>query len=73
MKIVRTFNYSGRYAAELENGQYLLAENSMELLLCEKVPEGYKVIKSGIIGGIMMRTAEDFKWCVEHLQKKNLS
>jgi hypothetical protein len=26
-----------------------------------------KVIKSGIIGGIMMRTEEDFKWCVENM------
>lgn len=65
MKIKRITDYKGRYCAELENGQYVLSNGSFELLLCEKVPEGMKVIESGIVGGIMMRTEEDFRFCVE--------
>lgn len=59
--------YKDRFCAELENGQYVLSNGSMELLLCEKVDLGMKVIKSGLIGGKMMRTIDDFRWCVEHL------
>lgn len=66
MKIKSITNYKGRHCAELENGQFMLSNGSMELLLCEKVAEGMKVIKSGIIGGIMMRNEEDFRWCVEN-------
>ena len=51
---------------EIENGNYVLSNGRMELIICEKVAEGMKVIKSGIIGGIMMLTEDDFKWCVEH-------
>ena len=60
--------YKGRYCAELENGQYVLSNGTMELILCDKVPEGMKVVKSGIIGGIMMKSEADFKWCVENLK-----
>ena len=60
--------YKGRFCAELENGQFILSNSSMELLLCEKVESGLKVIKSGIVPGIMMRTQGDFIWCVEHLE-----
>lgn len=66
MKIKKTFNHHGRYAAELENGKYMLSDGSMYLLLCEKVTEGFKVIRSGIVAGIMMKTEEDFIWCVEN-------
>lgn len=59
-------NYKGRFCIELENGDYMLSSGSMELILCEKVVEGMKIKKCGIVGGIMMRTEEDFKWCVEH-------
>lgn len=59
-------NYKGRYCVEIENGNYVLSNGRMELIICEKVAEGMKVIKSGIIGGIMMLTEDDFKWCVEH-------
>ena len=62
-------NYKGRFCIELSNGNYALSNGSMELIICEKVAEGMKVIKSGIIGGIMMRTEEDFKWCVEHMSE----
>lgn len=67
MKIKNITMYKGRFCAELENKQFILSNGSMELLLCEKVDSGMKVIESGIIGGIMMRTKEDFKYCVEHL------
>ncbi len=66
MKAIETFTYKGRFACRLEDGRYMLSNGSMSMLLCEKVPEGYRVLKSGIIGGIMMKTMEDFLWCVEH-------
>lgn len=66
-KIKKITNYKGRFCAEMEDGKYYLSNGSMELVLCEKVPDGMKVIKGGIVGGIMMRTEEDFRWCVEHL------
>ena len=70
MKIKKITNYKGRFCAELENGNFVLNDGSMHLLLCEKVAEGMKVLNSGIVGGIMMRTEEDFKWCVENMSEK---
>ena len=70
MKIKKITNYKGRFCAELENGKSVLNDGSMHLILCEKVAEGMKVLESGIIGGIMMRTEEDFKWCVENMREK---
>jgi IMP cyclohydrolase len=67
MKIKAITNYKGRFCAELENGNFVLSNGSMELLLCEKVESGMKVIKADIVAGIMMRTEEDFKWAVEHM------
>lgn len=67
MKIKKITNYKGRFCAELENGEFILSNGSMELLRCEKVKEGMKVLENGIIGGIMMRTTDDFQWAVEHL------
>jgi hypothetical protein len=67
MKIKEITNYKGRFCAELENGEYILSNGSMELIRCEKVAEGMRVLESGIIGGIMMRTTDDFRWAVEHL------
>jgi len=66
MKIKEITNYQGRYCAELEDGRYILSNGSMELMECEKVPDGMKVIKAGIVGGIMMRNEDDFRWCVEN-------
>lgn len=62
-------NYKGHYCIELGNGNYMLSNGSMELMLCEKVAEGMKVVESGIVGGIMMKNKEDFKWCVENLAR----
>ena len=70
MKIKKITNYKGRFCAELENGKFVLNDGSMHLILCEKVAEGMKVLESGIIGGIMMRTEEDFKWRVENMSEK---
>ena len=70
MKIKRITNYKGRFCAELENGNFVLNDGSMYLLLCEKVAEGMKVLNSGIVGGIMMRTEKDFKWCVENMRER---
>ena len=70
MKIKKITNYKGRFCAELENGKFVLNDGSTHLLLCEKVAEGMKVLNSGIIGGIMMRNEEDFKWCVENMRER---
>lgn len=67
MKIKKITNYKGRFCAELENGEYILSNGSMELLRCKKVEKGMEVLESGIIGGIMMRTTDEFRWAVEHL------
>lgn len=71
MKTTERFIYKGRYACRLEDGRYMLSDGSMEMLLCEKAGEGFKVIRSGIVGGIMMRTMEDFIWCVENRKENN--
>jgi hypothetical protein len=65
--------YKDRYCAELTNGKYILSAGMMELLLCEKVEGGMKVIKAGIVGGIMMKNEDDFRWCVEHLDEASLA
>lgn len=65
--------YKGRYCAELESGNYMLSNGSMEMMLCEKVPQGFKVKQTGIVGGIMVRTEEDFRWCVENYNTKTPS
>ena len=41
----------------------------MELLLYEPVNEGMKVVRCGIVAGEMMRTEEDFRWCVENYKE----
>ena len=64
-KIKEITNYKGRFCAELENGKYVLSNGTFELALCEKVPQGMKVIKAGIVGGMMMRNEEEFRKCVE--------
>ena len=69
MGIKRITNYKGRFCAELENGNFVLNDGSMHLILCEKVAEGMKVLDYGILSGKMMRTEEDFKWCVENMNE----
>ena len=71
MKTTERFIYKGRYACRLQDGRYMLSDGSMEMLLCEKVGEGFKVINSGIVGGIMMRSMEDFIWYVENWKENN--
>lgn len=66
-KIVSISNYKGMRCAELNNGEYIIQANMFELVRCERVTEGMKVIQHGIVGGIMMKTEEDFRWCVEHI------
>lgn len=70
MGIKRITNYKGRFCAELENGKFVLNDGSMHLILCEKVVEGMKVLDYGIVSGKMMRTEEDFKWCVENMSER---
>lgn len=70
MGIKRITNYKGRFCAELENGKFVLNDGSMQLILCEKVAKGMKVLDYGIVSGKMMRTEEDFKWCVENMSER---
>lgn len=65
-KIKQITNYKGRYCAELENGQFVLSDGSMGLLLCEKADEGLKVIDADYVCGIMSKSEEDFRWNVEN-------
>ena len=65
-KIKEITNYKGRYCAELENGQFVLSNGSMGLLLCEKVAEGMKVINADYVCGMMSKSEEDFRWNVEN-------
>lgn len=65
-KIKAVSRYKGRFCAELHNGKFVLSDGLMELLLCEKVSDGMKVIAHGIIGGTLMRNEEEFRWCVEN-------
>lgn len=66
-KIKEITNYKGRYCAELESGEFILSDGSMYLIKCKKVQQGMKVVESDIVGGIMMKTEDDFRWCVKHL------
>ena len=68
-KVKRISKYKGRFCAELENGKFVLNDGSMHLIICEKVAEGMKVVKCDIVSGKMMRTEEDFKWCVETMSE----
>lgn len=71
MKIKKITKFNGsRFCAELENGKFVLNDGSMHLLLCEKVDKGMKVLVSDIVAGIMMRTEEDFRWCVENMSER---
>lgn len=65
MKITDSFTYKGRFACQLENGLFLISDGTMEMALCKKVKNGYLVIRSGILGGMMMRTMEEFLKCAE--------
>ena len=70
-KIKQITNYKGRYCAELENGLFVLSNGSMGLALCEKVPEGMKVINTNYVCGMMSKSEEDFRWNVENTDFSN--
>ena len=65
-KIENITNYKGHFCARLDNGKYVINNGSIELAVCEKEGDRLKVIKTGIVGGIMMRNEEEFRWCVKH-------
>ena len=50
----------------------MVSDGSMELLLCEPVNDGMKVVRCGIVAGKMMRTEEDFRWCVENYKENGI-
>ena len=65
MKATHHFKHKGRFACRLENGLYLLSQDTMRMALCEKVQVGFKVIREDLIGGTMMRTTDEFLECAE--------
>ena len=65
MEIKNSFIYKGRYACRLENGLFLMSADSMHIILCRKVDEGYKVIQGDIVGGMMIRNMNEFLTCAE--------
>lgn len=69
MKIEAITRTHGRWCAWLEDGRAMVSDGSMELLLCEPVNEGMKVVRCGIVAGKMMHTEEDFRWCVENYKE----
>ncbi len=69
MKIKTITRYKGRWCAWLEDGRAMVFDGSMEMLLCEPVNEGMKVVRCGIVAGMMIRTMEDFRWCVENYRE----
>ena len=69
MKIDAITRSHGRWYAWLEDGRAMVSDGTMELLLYEPVNEGMKVVRCGIVAGKMMRTEEDFRWCVENYKE----
>lgn len=69
MDIERITTYKGRFCAYLKDGRAMLANGTMHLMLCEPVDSGMKVIEPDIVAGIMMRTEDDFRVCVENYQE----
>ena len=66
IKILNITKYKGHFCAELADGRYVIDNGSMELAVCKRTGPGLKVVETGIVGGRMMRTEDDFRWCVEH-------
>ena len=69
MKIKTITRYKGRWCAWLEDGRAMVSDGPMEMLLCEPVNEGMKVVRCEIVAGMMIRTMEDFRWCVENYRE----
>ena len=61
----------GTLVADLGNGKYVAKANTMELAICTKVAEGYKVEKC-VIAGFMMRDHDDFLDASECLKESEL-
>lgn len=69
MDIERITTYNGRFCAYLKDGRAMLSNGAMHLMLCEPVDGGMRVIEPDIVAGIMMRTENDFRFCVENYQE----
>ena len=59
----------GNLIAKMENGWYVVQINSMELAICDKVKEGYKIVKT-VVSGKMMREHNDFVFAAQHISDK---
>ena len=62
----------GTLLANVGNGKYVAKANTMELAICSKVEEGYKVEKL-VMAGFMMREHKDFIDAVNCLTKKEIA
>lgn len=69
MGIERITTYKRRFCAYLKDGRAMLANGSMHLMLCEPVDTGMRVIEPCIVAGMMMRTEDDFRFCVENYKE----
>ena len=61
----------GTLLANIGNGKYVAKANTMELAICSKVKEGYKVEKCVMVG-FMMREHKDFIDAVNCLTEKEI-
>ena len=62
----------GTLLANVGNGKYIAKANAMELAICSKVKEGYKVEKC-VMAGLMMREHKDFIIAVNSLTEKEIA
>lgn len=61
----------GTLLANVGNGKYVAKANTMELAICSKVKEGYKVEKC-VMAGFMMREHKDFIDAVNNLTEEEI-
>ena len=72
MKIIRLVTSSrGHLLACIGGGLYVSQVSSMELAVCKKVKEGYRIIKT-VLAGFVMKEHNDFVRAVEILKEKDL-
>lgn len=69
-KIVRIFDYKGRFSAEIDDGRYYLSNGSMHILLCSKTNDGRFKVESNLVAGIMIKNSDDFEFCVSSIIKE---
>ena len=61
----------GSILADIGDGKYVAKVGTMDLAICSKVEEGYKVEKC-ILAGWMMKTDKDFINAVKAIKKEEI-